>query len=137
MGNAYLDMKSSNEYSKLNEASDVIRKGDIEAVIADVEIDKNVMGQISENEKVLSPGMKYRHYAPKTKCILVYGEDSERVIEKIKEISTSHNKVLILALNEDAEKLKMLGYEVNISLSVARDIVAGCGQMTGKYNTIK
>lgn len=36
-----------------------------------------------------------------------------------------------------AEKLKMLGYEVNISLSVARDIVAGCGQMTGKYNTIK
>ena len=35
---------------------------------------------------------------------------------------------------EFAESLKKRNYEVNISLSVAKDILAGCGQMTGKYN---
>ena len=35
---------------------------------------------------------------------------------------------------EFAEKLRKLNYEVNISLSVAKDVLAGCGQMTGKYD---
>lgn len=96
----------------VNNKVDILRPGkitkkDIEAFIADVEVDKNVMGQIGENEKVLSPGMKYRHYAPKTKCILVYGEDDEVVIRKINEIAKEHKKVLVLALDEDADKLNM------------------------------
>ena len=96
----------------VNNKVDILRPGkitkkDIEAVITNVEVDKNVMGQIGENEKVLSPGMKYRHYAPKTKCILVYGEDDEVVIRKINEIAKEYSKVLVLALDENADKLNM------------------------------
>lgn len=83
-----------------------ISKSDIEKVINDVKIDKNVMGQIADGEKVLSPGMKYRHYAPKTKCVLIYGEDRQNVIRKINEIASDHKDVLILALDEEAEEFK-------------------------------
>ena len=30
----------------------------------DVELDNNVFNKVSSNEKVMSPGMKYKHYAP-------------------------------------------------------------------------
>lgn len=83
-----------------------ISKNDIEKVINDVKIDKNIMGQIADGEKVLSPGMKYRHYAPKTKCVLVYGEDRQNVIRKINEIAADYKNVLILALDEEEEEFK-------------------------------
>ena len=59
----------------INDEVKILRPGkitreDIERIISHVEIDKNVMGEIGVTEKVLSPGMKYRHYAPKTHCKL-------------------------------------------------------------------
>ena len=56
-----------------------ITKEDIEKVIINVEIDKNVMSEIHGDEKVMSPGMKYRHYAPKTHCKLVYSKDYDKM----------------------------------------------------------
>ncbi len=97
-----------------------ISKSDIEKVINDVKIDKNVMGQIAEGEKVLSPGMKYRHYAPKTKCVLVYGEDRQNVVRKINELANEYEKVLILALDEEVEEFKK--YEV-IKLGSKNDLL--------------
>lgn len=35
--------------------------------------------------KVESPGMKYKHYAPNHKCLLVYSNDNEKLIDLIKE----------------------------------------------------
>ena len=35
-------------------------------VCGEVKIDKSVTGSIGENERPLSPGIKYRHYAPRT-----------------------------------------------------------------------
>lgn len=64
------------------------------------------MEKVDESEKVLSPGMKYRHYAPKTKCILVYSNESEKLISKIKEISKDYKKVLILSTTENIECYK-------------------------------
>lgn len=82
-----------------------ITKEDIERVVSQVEIDKNVMGGISSNEKVLSPGMKYRHYAPKTPCKLVYSKDVIKMKNAILEIANekpyTYNSVLILAYTED------------------------------------
>lgn len=40
-----------------------------------VETDKNVFAKPSENEKVISPGVKYKHYSPKAKIIIVETDD--------------------------------------------------------------
>ena len=80
-----------------------ITKEDIERIVSQVEIDKNVMGEINSNEKVLSPGMKYRHYAPKTHCKLVYSKDYNKMKDAIcKYVNKEDNeRVLILAFTED------------------------------------
>lgn len=59
---------------------------DIKKIIGNVDIDKHILHKVSDDEKVESPGMKHRHYAPKTKCVLVDIEDEELKIEKINEI---------------------------------------------------
>jgi L-threonylcarbamoyladenylate synthase len=89
-----------------------IIKEDIESVISRVEIDKNVMGEISNSEKVLSPGMKYRHYAPKTHCKLVYCKDYEKMKARICELADKvvDGKVLILAFTEDLMHYKKYNY---------------------------
>ena len=38
---------------------------------AEVEIDKAVSAKPADNEKVLSPGMKYKHYSPKAEVLIV------------------------------------------------------------------
>ena len=81
-----------------------ITKEDIEGITAEVEIDKNVMGQIDPNEKVLSPGMKYRHYAPKTHCKLVYGKNNDALVDETLKIAKQNGNVLILSSSENVPK---------------------------------
>lgn len=52
-------------------------------VLGETEIDKAVLNQIDKDEKVSSPGMKYKHYAPKTKVIIVRG-DREKYLDFLK-----------------------------------------------------
>lgn len=59
-----------------------------------VVIDSHVLDDVKSDEIVLSPGMKYRHYAPKTKCILVYSDDKVVRINKIKELETDNSLVI-------------------------------------------
>lgn len=54
----------------------VLRPGGItveemQKVIGEVQIDKGVLHQLDANAKVSSPGMKYKHYAPKAHIILI------------------------------------------------------------------
>jgi L-threonylcarbamoyladenylate synthase len=42
-------------------------------VIGEVAISDGVMAEVPEDEAAASPGMKYRHYAPKVKVVLVKG----------------------------------------------------------------
>ena len=42
-------------------------------VLGRVEVDPAVMNPLAAGEKVLSPGMKYKHYSPKANVILVKG----------------------------------------------------------------
>lgn len=81
-----------------------ITKEDIEKVVRNVEIDKNIMGQLAKSEKVLSPGMKYRHYAPTTHCTLVYSEDNVKMTNEILKIAKTNKKAIILATTENIER---------------------------------
>ncbi len=46
----------------------------LQAVLGRVEVDHAVLHQLEQGEKAASPGMKYKHYAPKARIILVEGE---------------------------------------------------------------
>ena len=48
---------------------------ELREVLGEVELDKAVLSQIDPQEKVASPGMKYKPYAPKAKVILLHGDD--------------------------------------------------------------
>ena len=68
-----------------------------------VEIDEHVLKPYVGKEKVLSPGMKYTHYAPESKCILVYSKDNKKLINKINELSSHNNEVLVLGMTSNLD----------------------------------
>ena len=77
---------------------------DIQKLGIEVVIEKQIMEECLPQEKVMSPGMKYRHYAPNTKCLLVYSDNQDRLVDRInKEIELEKN-VLILGRTSNLEK---------------------------------
>lgn len=78
---------------------------DIENLGIPVHIEKQILGEYKEGEKVMSPGIKYKHYAPNTKCVLVYSKNNDKIIEKIQELS-EHKKVVILCTAQNMDKYK-------------------------------
>ena len=77
---------------------------DIKTLEIEVVIEKQIMEECSPKEKVMSPGMKYRHYAPNTKCLLIYSDNQEKLVNRInKEIQLEKN-VLVLGKTSNLEK---------------------------------
>ena len=70
-----------------------------------VKLSDNLFKKVKENEKVESPGMKYKHYAPKTKCILV--QTGINQISKINDIITSNNNYCVVGFIEDKEYINV------------------------------
>lgn len=81
----------------------IITEKDIEKVVGKVQLSYQLFKEVGQEEKVESPGMKYRHYAPKTKCILV--ESGEEQINKINTLILQNkelnNKVCVIGYAED------------------------------------
>lgn len=74
-------------------------------MVADkVEVADAVLHKLADNERPLSPGMKYRHYAPTSPVVLLCGED-ERVLNFLKEEQKVKN-CAILCYNEELEQLE-------------------------------
>lgn len=80
-----------------------ITKEQIEQVVR-AKYDKHIFEDLKPGEQVLSPGMKYKHYAPQTRCVLVYSESTDKMVEKINELSKNYKKVSVICASED--KLK-------------------------------
>lgn len=79
----------------------------VKAVCGDVIIDKGIDGSIS-SERPKSPGMKYKHYAPKAEVFLV--EDcEENVVERIfSTLKKCTGKTIILCSEEIKENFDMV-----------------------------
>ncbi len=73
-------------------------------VCENVEISHAVTEALSENERVQSPGMKYRHYSPSTPLVLLDGTPSD-VISFMARAQENEN-CIIIAYNEETDKLK-------------------------------
>lgn len=76
----------------------------LESVIGEVEVDKAVFDKPNDNEKVASPGMKYKHYAPNAKVVILNGE-TDAYIEYVN--ARAEQGVCALCYNEDVKRLKV------------------------------
>ena len=76
---------------------------DICEVVPETVIDEHVLNSLSEGEKPLCPGMKYKHYAPEAKVTVVEG-DMKAVKKKIDELLKANGgKVCgVLTMSENA-----------------------------------
>lgn len=88
-------------------------------VCEDVKIAPAVLEKLAENEKPLSPGMKYRHYAPNADFVLLDGNEDD-VLEFIKKEQIENN---CAALCYD-EELKFLNSSLSISIGKKDDLNA-------------
>lgn len=82
-----------------------------------VKLSDNLLKKVDSNTKIESPGMKYRHYAPNTKCVLVV--DNE--IEKINRLLDNGDDILVLGFDEDeqyinTDKFLSIGSRKNLNL---------------------
>lgn len=73
-------------------------------------VDKHVLGKLEDGTKPPSPGMKYKHYAPNTKCVLVYNKDNNVTRTKlgtlIDNCLKSGEKPLLMCLSDNAKFFK-------------------------------
>lgn len=87
-----------------------ITKEDIINAVGCAKVNNNVFEKVEKNNKVESPGMKYRHYAPNTQCILVDILDEEKRIEKINEIVSKNGNVCVIGFKEHKDKINCEKY---------------------------
>lgn len=81
---------------------------DIQKVVGKVKIDEKVFEKVEKDDKVESPGMKYRHYAPNTKCKLFYAEDDRDLIFEIeKQIRIAENNAIVIGFSEFKDKIRI------------------------------
>lgn len=82
-----------------------ITKAMLESVVGEISLDQHMLSA-SEHEVPRSPGMKYRHYAPKGK-LTIFNGDSQKVIKTINDDVRLHEhsgeKVGVIASDEDRE----------------------------------
>ena len=68
---------------------------DIKALGIEVFVEKQILGEYKKDEKVMSPGIKYKHYAPTTKCLLIYSQNEEELVQIINENVKGKSAVVI------------------------------------------
>lgn len=75
---------------------------ELREIIPDIEVDKAVLQEPQKNAKVASPGMKYKHYAPKTEAYLVEGSS-----DAFAEFVNSYESALAVCFFEESGKIKI------------------------------
>lgn len=81
-----------------------VTKEDLEALNVKVTVASAVLGALKEGETVLSPGMKYRHYAPRAPLLLLEGT----ALERENFLKEREGKIAYLGYDEEREVLSSL-----------------------------
>jgi L-threonylcarbamoyladenylate synthase len=77
---------------------------DLKAVVGDIKIANAVTEKLKDGERVLSPGMKYRHYAPHAPVYLLDSGFEDMLLYLAKK--SSEKKIAVLCYTDDIEALK-------------------------------
>ncbi len=85
----------------------------IEDIIGPIEIDKTILGRVNTENIPKSPGMKYKHYAPKAHVIIVKSTNTNNQVLKICDLAQTNaiggKKVGICATDQTIDNYQ--GYE--------------------------
>ena len=84
----------------------------IESVIGKIEVDDAVLHQLKNGEKAASPGMKYKHYAPKASVVLLKGSTAAYIDFVNNHIESG---TAALCYDDDIEKLKLKSFSLGKS----------------------
>lgn len=76
----------------------------LHCVCESVRVADAVTAELSENERPLSPGMKYRHYAPKAPLVLLDGDEDEVLSYMFRKQNAE--RCVIICYDEDIEYLR-------------------------------
>ena len=87
-------------------------------VCENVEIAPAVTAKLAENERPLSPGMKYRHYAPSADFVLLDGDESDVLSFMMEE---QKNGCAVLCYDEE---LPFLNASLSVSIGKRNDLSA-------------
>ncbi len=79
----------------------------LESVLGKVEVDSAVLSELQENAKAASPGMKYKHYSPKARVIIVKGS-----FENYRRFVSGKKNCAALCFNGEGEKLSIPFIEI-------------------------
>ena len=90
-----------------------ITKEDFESIGLKVNVADAVTASLKEGEQAISPGMKYKHYAPIAPLILLDGT-KEQISEYIHQNSESNNKVAVITYEDDADYISSTLESVDI-----------------------
>jgi L-threonylcarbamoyladenylate synthase len=84
----------------------IITAEDIKKKIGYVKIDEKIFKEVEKNEKVESPGVKYKHYSPQTMCVLVDIEDELEQIKSINSLLREHENACVLGFDQHRELIR-------------------------------
>ena len=87
----------------------IISLEEIQEIIPDAEVSEAVNRKVGEDEKVQSPGLKYRHYAPECKVTLVKGS-LERFAEYVRENYADGDYAMCFYGDEDSIDIPSIPY---------------------------
>lgn len=110
-----------------------ITKEDFEKLNYKVIIDKHILNKFTEEQKVLSPGVKYKHYAPNSKCILIYSKNNNKIVKATKEISKNIFTILRKVDNYNPDIVIIEGVKSEgLGLAIMNRLIRACS-----YNYIE
>lgn len=80
-----------------------ITKEQIEKITNNVLLDEHIFSEVKEGEKILSPGMKYKHYAPESKCVLIYSDSNKKMVDEIISRMKDYKNSVVICSKENAK----------------------------------
>ncbi|MGN1328291.1 MAG: L-threonylcarbamoyladenylate synthase [Eubacterium sp.] len=95
-----------------------ITKEMIEDVIGEVDVAKAVLEGMKDNETAASPGMKYKHYAPRARVVIV--DADKKTYEKF--VNSRENAFALCYEGDDVKTPKLTFGRENDDLSQAREL---------------
>lgn len=89
----------------------------IEKVVGKVKLATHIFEKKDASKEELLPGIKYKHYAPNSKCILVYSKNNDKMVAKIQELAQEQTNVTIVSCEENIEQYrKITNSTINMGL---------------------
>lgn len=101
------------------------------SAICPVIIDKAVTAKLSEGERPLAPGMKYRHYAPETPVVLVDG--SLDLLKEFVRNKASSSKVGVLLSEKEAPQFGGINVRILTFCDEAHDLFARLREVDNQH----